>query len=48
MAMDLMETLHRNRCLPRILIADDHAIFAEGLRVYLESDIYRYWIGRRR
>ena len=31
-----METLHTRAFRPRILIADDHAIFAEALRVYLE------------
>ena len=25
---------------PKILIADDHAIFAEALRVYLEKILY--------
>ena len=30
-----METVHRNTFRARILIADDHAIFAEALRVYL-------------
>jgi DNA-binding NarL/FixJ family response regulator len=30
-----METVHQNAHRPRILIADDHAIFAETLRTYL-------------
>jgi DNA-binding NarL/FixJ family response regulator len=30
-----METVHQNTPRPRILIADDHAIFAETLRTYL-------------
>jgi hypothetical protein len=30
-----METVHRNSFRTSILIADDHAIFAEALRVYL-------------
>jgi DNA-binding NarL/FixJ family response regulator len=33
----LMETFHPNTSRPRILIADDHAIFADALRVYLEK-----------
>jgi DNA-binding NarL/FixJ family response regulator len=32
-----MEARHRNSSRPRILIADDHAIFAETLRTYLEK-----------
>jgi DNA-binding NarL/FixJ family response regulator len=32
-----METLHPNTPRSRILIADDHAIFADALRVYLEK-----------
>lgn len=32
-----METVHPNTSLPRILIADDHEIFSEALRVYLEK-----------
>jgi DNA-binding NarL/FixJ family response regulator len=32
-----METAHSNTSRPRIIIADDHAIFAEGLRAYLEK-----------
>jgi DNA-binding NarL/FixJ family response regulator len=32
-----METLHPSTSRPRVLIADDHAIFAEALRVYLEK-----------
>ena len=32
-----METFHPSTSRPRILIADDHAIFAEALRVYLEK-----------
>jgi DNA-binding NarL/FixJ family response regulator len=31
-----MEIPGKNDCRPRFLIADDHAIFAESLRVYLE------------
>lgn len=31
-----MEILRKNDCRPGVLIADDHAIFAEALRVYLE------------
>jgi DNA-binding NarL/FixJ family response regulator len=31
-----MEIPSKNDCRPRFLIADDHAIFAESLRVYLE------------
>jgi DNA-binding NarL/FixJ family response regulator len=34
-----METVRRNTPQPRILIADDHAIFAESLRVYLEKTL---------
>jgi DNA-binding NarL/FixJ family response regulator len=32
-----METIHMNPARPRILIADDHEIFAEALRAYLEK-----------
>ena len=32
-----METFHTRASRPRILIADDHAIFAEALCVYLEK-----------
>jgi hypothetical protein len=32
-----MEPIHPNTSRPRILIADDHAIFADALRVYLEK-----------
>src|SRR5277367_703900 len=32
-----METIQPSTSRPRILIADDHAIFAEALRVYLEK-----------
>jgi DNA-binding NarL/FixJ family response regulator len=32
-----MEARHPNTSRPRILIADDHAIFADALRVYLEK-----------
>jgi DNA-binding NarL/FixJ family response regulator len=32
-----MEAAHLSTSRPRILIADDHAIFAEALRVYLEK-----------
>jgi DNA-binding NarL/FixJ family response regulator len=32
-----METLSVHRKGPRLLIADDHAMFAEALRVYLEK-----------
>ena len=32
-----METIHPSASRPRILIADDHAIFTEALRVYLEK-----------
>ena len=32
-----METVHPGNSRPRILIADDHAIFAEALRAYLEK-----------
>jgi DNA-binding NarL/FixJ family response regulator len=32
-----METLHTRSSRPRILIADDHAVFAEALCVYLEK-----------
>jgi DNA-binding NarL/FixJ family response regulator len=32
-----METVHRNAFRARILIADDHAIVADALRVYLEK-----------
>jgi DNA-binding NarL/FixJ family response regulator len=31
-----METVSRDRSRPRLLIADDHAIFAEALKIYLE------------
>jgi len=31
-----METASRDRSRPRLLIADDHAIFAETLKIYLE------------
>ena len=31
-----MKTLFKDRLSPRILIADDHAIFAEALKAYLE------------
>jgi DNA-binding NarL/FixJ family response regulator len=31
-----METLSTNRARPRLLIADDHSIFAEALKVFLE------------
>ena len=31
-----MSTMSRGKSLPRLLIADDHAIFAEALRTYLE------------
>ena len=32
-----MEPVHENTFRPRILIADDHGIFAEALRAYLEK-----------
>src|ERR1700729_904342 len=32
-----METFHTRASCPRLLIADDHAIFAEALSVYLEK-----------
>src|SRR5580658_2912451 len=32
-----MGTVHQNTHGPRVLIADDHAIFAESLRAYLEK-----------
>jgi DNA-binding NarL/FixJ family response regulator len=32
-----MDTAHPNPSCPRILIADDHAIFAEALRAYIEK-----------
>jgi len=32
-----METLSVHRKGPRLLIADDHAMFAEALRLYLEK-----------
>jgi hypothetical protein len=32
-----METLSVHKKGPRLLIADDHAIFAEALRLYLEK-----------
>ena len=32
----MMETVSTDRSRPRFLIADDHAIFAEALRAYLE------------
>jgi DNA-binding NarL/FixJ family response regulator len=32
-----METRHPSTSRPRVLIADDHAIFADALRVYLEK-----------
>jgi DNA-binding NarL/FixJ family response regulator len=32
-----METVHTRATRPRILIADDHAMFAEALCVYLEK-----------
>ncbi len=32
-----MEAVHPNTSRPRVLIADDHVIFAEALRVYLEK-----------
>ena len=32
-----MQTLHQSTFRPRVLIADDHAIFAETLRSYLEK-----------
>jgi DNA-binding NarL/FixJ family response regulator len=31
-----METMSRDRSRPRLLIADDHAVFAEALKIYLE------------
>jgi DNA-binding NarL/FixJ family response regulator len=31
-----MGTVSKDRCCPRLLIADDHAIFAETLKIYLE------------
>jgi DNA-binding NarL/FixJ family response regulator len=31
-----MQTVSRDRSRPRLLIADDHAIFAEALKIYLE------------
>ena len=31
-----METVSKDRARPRFLIADDHAIFAEALRAFLE------------
>jgi DNA-binding NarL/FixJ family response regulator len=31
-----METVSRDKSRPRLLIADDHAIFAEALKIYLE------------
>jgi DNA-binding NarL/FixJ family response regulator len=31
-----METVSRDRSRPRFLIADDHSIFAEALKVFLE------------
>jgi DNA-binding NarL/FixJ family response regulator len=34
-----METLHPKSSRPRILIADDHEIFAEALRAYLEKTL---------
>ena len=34
-----MESTHQNLSRPRILIADDHAIFAETLRAYLEKTL---------
>jgi DNA-binding NarL/FixJ family response regulator len=34
-----MESTHQNTSRPRILIADDHAIFAETLRAYLEKTL---------
>jgi len=33
---EMMESVSTDRSRPRFLIADDHAIFAEALRVYLE------------
>jgi PleD family two-component response regulator len=33
----VMETIHPSTSGPRILIADDHAIFTEALRAYLEK-----------
>ena len=42
-----MEKIHSSTFRPRILIADDHAIFTEALRAYLEKEIYRRW-GRSR
>jgi CheY-like chemotaxis protein len=33
-----MRTVHPNSTLPTILVADDHAIFAETLSNYLESN----------
>jgi DNA-binding NarL/FixJ family response regulator len=32
-----MESMSAQRTGPRLLIADDHAMFAEALRVYLEK-----------
>jgi DNA-binding NarL/FixJ family response regulator len=34
-----METVSRSTSRPRVLIADDHAIFAETLRIYLEKTL---------
>jgi DNA-binding NarL/FixJ family response regulator len=36
----LMETVHRNAFRTSILIADDHAIFADALRVYLQEKTF--------
>jgi hypothetical protein len=36
-----------NKSRPRILFADDHAIFAATLRNFLENDICRRWSGSR-
>jgi CheY-like chemotaxis protein len=33
-----MRTVHPNATLPTILVADDHAIFAETLSNYLEGN----------
>jgi DNA-binding NarL/FixJ family response regulator len=35
----VMETVYKNTSRPRILIADDHAMFAEALRAFLEKTL---------
>ena len=43
-----MEIPRKDDCRPRFLIADDHAIFAEALRIFLEQHVSGCWHGFRR